>query len=102
MLRRVLTGSAAPAVTNNQGQTALMLAAREGMLLVVRRLLHCHVPVLGVDLEGKTVLRYAMEASLNQMDVVCAVLGIKRIPAVKSITKKCTGSWEVKCRVGGE
>ena len=68
-------------MANNKGQNALMLAAREGMLLVVRRLLHCRVPVL-VD---------AMEASLNQMEIVCAVLGLKRVPAVKDITKECTG-----------
>lgn len=85
-------------MTNNKGQNALMLAAREGMLLVVRRLLHCHVPTLVVDLEGKTVLRYAMEASLNQMDIICAVLGLKRVPVVDHITKKCTDSGEVKCR----
>lgn len=78
-------------MANNKGQNALMLAAREGMLLVVRRLLHCRVPVLVVDMEGRTVLRYAMEASLNQMEIVCAVLGLKRVPAVKDITKDCTG-----------
>ena len=80
-------------MTNNKGQNALMLAAREGMLLVVRRLLHCRVPVLVVDMEGKTVLRYALETSLNQMGIVCAVLGLKRVPALKDITKECGGVW---------
>ena len=83
--------SATPASTNSKGQNALMLAAREGMLLVVRRLLHCHVPVLAVDVEGKSVLHYAFEAPLNQMGIVCAILGIKKTPVVSDITRECRG-----------
>ena len=69
----------------------MMLAAREGMLLVVRRLLHCHVSVLAVDVEGKSVLHYAFDAPLNQMSIVCAILGIKKTPAVSDVTHECRG-----------
>ena len=41
--------SACPGAVNHKGQTALMLAAREGMLLLVRCLLRCKVSEMTVD-----------------------------------------------------
>ena len=69
--------SACPGAVNHKGQTALMLAAREGMLLLVRCLLRCKVSEMTVDCEGHTVLQYALEAKQHQYGIVSSILGLK-------------------------
>ena len=81
--------SASPGAVNHKGQTALMLAAREGMLLLIRRLLHCQMSVLSIDSQGKTVLYYALQAKVNQMLIVCALLNIPKTYDITMIDSKC-------------
>ena len=81
--------SASPGAVNHKGQTALMLAAREGMLLLIRRLLHCQMSVLSIDSQGKTVLYYALQAKVNQMLIICALLNIPKTYDITMIDSKC-------------
>ena len=62
---------------NHKGQTALMLAAREGMKSLVFSLLRCKMSEMTADCEGRTVLQYALEAKENQRAIVSALLGLK-------------------------
>lgn len=87
-----MTISAAPGAVNHQGQTALMLAVREGMLLLVRRLLHCHMSVMTIDSQGKTVLFYALQTKMNQMPIVYSLLSIPKGVQVEHVDAECIGS----------
>ena len=59
------------------------------MLLLVRRLLHCQMSVLSIDSQGKTVLYYALQAKVNQMLIVCALLNIPKNYDITMIDSKC-------------
>ena len=61
----------------------------KGMLLLVRRLLHCQMSVLSIDSQGKTVLYYALQAKVNQMLIVCALLNIPKNYDITMIDSKC-------------
>lgn len=83
--------SAVPGSVNHKGQTALMLAAREGMLHLVQRLLHCHMSVMTIDSEGKTVLHYALQAKINQLPIVSCLLNMPKGFKLESINMDCSG-----------
>lgn len=83
--------SAIPGSVNHKGQTALMLAAREGMLHLVQRLLHCHMSVMTIDSEGKTVLHYALQAKINQLPIVSCLLNMPKGFKLESMNMDCSG-----------
>lgn len=82
--------SAAPGSVNHKGQTALMLAAREGMFHLVQQLLHCHMSIMTIDSEGKTVLHYALQAKINQLPIVSCLLNIPKGYKLESMDMECS------------
>ena len=84
---------------NHEGQTALMLAAEKGMIVLLRRLLHCHASMMPVDTNGQTVLHYALKCGLagkmicrskvNQVSILCVLLNVKSIEQADIVNKEC-------------
>ena len=76
---------------NHKSQTALMLAAEAGMVLLVKRLISCKLSLLSTDEREQTVLHYALRATKNQMELVCLLLGVPKGVDVQMVNASCRG-----------
>ena len=59
----LFTGSAKPGIINKEGQNAMMLAAEMGMIRLLRKLINCGEVALQLDVDGNTMLSYALRYS---------------------------------------